>query len=450
MAFVLETKGLSGFILRIGSLIRRFDLSGNKMKETILQIEQLGKKYGYRPAIIIPALVLKRHHDLLNHRADANIEFAIHGYSHKNFKPLDLNQQVQEISKAKSVFEELQIYACGFRAPYLSWNGHTNQAVQSNGLLWESNETFIWNGFKKSSLSKLQQFMEKAIHTLYSPLDATKSVVIPRLQGEIVCIPIALPDDEILVDRLGISDPKTITKIWTEILESTHRRGDIFVLQLHPERFPICREPMEVLLDKALHSKRDIWITGMKEIAQWWKEKSQFEFAFEAAGGKGYYVRGKCTDRATILARNLPTPHQFPMCAERTSEFGGKLVRGSDVPFFQDYHIIKDRTFFIESKNLKPCIGVAPRSAEMLLKFLADEGFAYEVSDDDAGYSLFLSEYQTFGRENELDLLRTIGQTRNPIVRYWLWPDAKKSAFVTSHDLDCVTLTDFLLRLFGR
>jgi hypothetical protein len=86
----------------------------------------------------------------------------------------------------------------------------------------------------------------------------------------------------------------------------------------------------------------------------------------------------------------------------------------------------------------------------MLLKFLANEGFPYEVSDIDAGYSLFLSEYETFGRRNELDLLGRIEQSPNPIVRYWLWPDAKKSAFVTSHDLDCVTLTDFLLRLFGK
>ena len=430
LRFILETKGLIGFILRLGTLIRRFDFSGNKMKQAVLQIERLGKKYKYRPAMIIPALVLKRHQRLLNRLSDADLEIAIHGYTHKNFRPLDLDEQVSEIRKAKSIFEQLRIHAYGFRAPYLSWNGYTGQAVQSNGLLWGSNETFIWNGFKKSPLFKLRYFTEKGIHVLYNPLDARKSVVIPRLQGNIVCIPIALPDDEIIIDRLGITDSKKIGQIWTEILESTHRRGDIFVLQLHPERFAICREAMEMLLDKALHSKRDIWVTGMKEVADWWKEKSQFEFSFEAKPGKGLQVRCECTDRAVILGRNLPG--------------------ASQAVFHQDYRIIKEREFHVKLNNLKPCIGVHPQCSEMLLKFLANEGFPYEVSDIDAGYSLFLSEYETFGRRNELDLLGRIEQSPNPIVRYWLWPDAKKSAFVTSHDLDCITLTDFLLRLFGK
>lgn len=431
LVFTLKTKGVVGFILRVATLIKRFDFSGNKMKEAVLTIEQLGKKYKYRPALIVPALVLKRHHRLLNNLSGASLECAIHGYTHKNFKPLGLDEQVSEIRKAKGVFEQLQIHPYGFRAPYLSWNGHTGQAVQKNNLLWESNETFIWNGFEKSRLFKLRHFMEKAIHVLYDPLDGHKSVVIPRLQGDIVRIPVALPDDEILIDRLGITDSNKIGQVWGKILESTHQRGDIFVLQLHPERFPICREAMESLLDSALNSERGIWVTGMKEVAEWWKQKSRFEFAFEAAPGKGWRVHCQCTDRAVILGRNLP----------------GKA---SQAAFYRDYRVIEERDFLVESENRKPCIAVHPRCSQTLLKFLADEGFAYEISDVDAGCSLFLKEYETFGRKNELDLLNKIEESPNPIVRYWLWPDAQKSAFVTSHDLDCVTLTDFLLRLFGR
>lgn len=431
LAFVLETKGLVGLGLRLETLIRRFDLSGDKMKDVVLQIDQIGKKYKYRPAIITPALVLRRHRKLLNCLCDANLEFALHGHTHKNFRPLDLNEQVNEIRKAKDVFEELRVHACGFRAPYLSWNGHTNQAVQQNNLLWESNETFLWNDLRRSPPSRLRQFMEHAIQTLYNPLDAEASVVIPRLDGQLVSIPIALPDDEILVDRLGIKDSNEISRIWSRILDSTHRRGDIFVLQLHPERFPICRLAMERLLDEALYSKRDVWVTGMEEVAQWWKQKSKFEIAFEAVPHKGYRAHCKCAHRAAILGRNLISP-------------------ALEAPFYRDYYRIKDREFFVESGDIKPCIGVHPRCSDRLLQFLADEGFPYEVSDCDTHYSLFLSEYQTFGRKDELGLVNRIEASSNPIVRYWLWPDGKKSAFVTTHDLDCVTLTDFLLRLFGR
>lgn len=431
LAFVLETKGLIGVVLRLGALIRRFDLSGSKMRKVVLQIDQIGKKYKYRPAIITPALVLRRHGRLLDQLSDVNLEFAIHGYTHKNFRPLGLNEQVNEIRKAKNIFEELRVDACGFRAPYLSWNGHTNEAVQRNNLLWESNETFLWNGLRHSPLSRMRQFMEHAIHELYHPLDAEASVVIPRLDGEVVCIPIALPDDEILVDRLGIKDSNEIGRIWSQILEGTHQRGDIFVLQLHPERFPICREAMEALLDRALNSERDIWVTGMKEVAEWWKEKSRFEVAFEAVPHRGYRAHCKCTHRATILGRNLTSP-------------------ASEAPFYRDYCKIKESEIFVESGDLKPCIGVHPQCSDKLLQFLADEGFPYEVSDHNTDYSLFLSEYQAFGRKDELDLVNRIEASPNPIVRYWMWPDGKRSAFVTTHDLDCVTLTDFLLRLLGR
>ena len=432
IVFVLRTKGLFGLIIRIGMLIRRFDICGNKMKNAVLEIEQIGKKYKYRPTMIVPALVLKRHHKLLGDLSNTNLELAIHGYTHKNFRHLDLHEQVSEIQKAKDVFNELEISTYGFRGPYLSWNDYTNEAIEKNQLLWESNETFIWNGFRDLKATKLGYFKEKDIHELYRPLNADKNIMIPYLKGRIVCIPVTLPDDEILVDRLGFKDSETISRICIDIMERTYERGGIFTLQLHPERFRVCQEALEALLQRAaMYSKPSMWITGMREIAEWWKEKSQFQFTFEAISERGYCVRCECTDRATILCRNL----------------SGEASKAS---FYQDYSIIEDKEFFIESKNLKPCIGVHPRCSKELRKFLTDEGFCYEVSNKNSKYSLFLNEYETFVRKNGIDLLSRITENPNPIVRYWRWPAGMRSAFVTTHDLDSVTITDFLLRLFGK
>ena len=431
LGFVVRTKGLIGFILRIGMLIKRFDIFGSKIKKVILEIEQIANKYKYKAAIIVPGVVLKRHHSFLSRLSDENLEFAIHGYTHKNFKPLGLHEQVSEIQKAKDVFNELEIPTYGFRAPYLSWNDYTNEAVEKNQLLWESNETFIWNGFRDLKASKLRYFKEKAVQELYKPVDSEKNVVIPRLKGRIICIPVALPDDEILVDRLGIKDSETIGQIWIEIMEDTYERGGVFALQLHPERFHICQEAMEALLQRAVHYKPSMWITSMRKIAEWWKEKSQFRFAFEAIPGRGYRVRCECTDRATILCRNLSS-------------------EASRAPFYQDYSIIQDREFFIESKNVKPCIGVHPQCSKMIRDFLTDEGFCYEVSDKGSKYSLFFNKCETFARKDEMDLLSRIAENPNPIVRYWRWPAGMRSAFVTTHDLDSVTITDFLLRFLGK
>lgn len=429
--FVFGTKGVIGFFLRIGMIVGRFDLSGNKMKKAVLEIERIGKKYKYKPALIIPALVLKRHRNVLSHLSDETLEFAVHGYTHRNFKHLSLDKQVAEIKKAKDVFKEYEMPVYGFRAPYLSLNSHTTEAVQKNNLLWESDETVIWNGFTDSQLSKFRHFMANAVHLLYSPLDAQENVVIARLQGEVVHIPVTLPDDEILIDRLGIKDPNEIENIWTDILKKTHQRGDIFVLQLHPERFSICKQALDGLLNKASYSMRGVWVTGMKEVAEWWKEKSQFKFTFQKESKRGYRVHRECTNRTTVLGRNLRS-------------------ETSRTPFYKDYHIIEGKEFFIESKNLKPCIGLYPKCPRTLLKFLEDEGFPYEVSESNSKYSLFLAEYETFARKDEMALLSRIEENPNPIVRYWRWPDGMKSAFVTTHDLDCLTLTDFLFRAFGK
>jgi len=401
------------------------------MKKAILEIEQIGKKYKYESALITPAVILKRHRNFLRHLSDETLEFAIHGYEHRDFKPLSLDEQTVQIKKAQDLYKELGVPAYGFRAPYLSLNSYTTEAVRKNNFLWESHEAMIWNGFSNYSLSKFRHFMANAIHQLYNPFDAQKNIGIPRLQDGVVCIPVTLPDDEILIDRLGIKDLNRIENIWTEILKKIIHRGDIFVLQLHPERFAICRKAMEGLLKKASSPKQNIWVTGMREVAEWWKEKSQFKLTFQNVSRKKYQVHCKCTDRATVLCRNF--------CSET-----------SQAPFYRDYHLIEEREFYIKSENLKPCIGVHPRCSKTLRNFLEDEGFPYEVSDLNSKCSIFLEEYETFARKDEMTLLSRIEENPNPIVRYWLWPNETRSAFVTTHDLDCLTLTDFLLKAFEK
>ena len=76
-------------------------------------------------------------------------------------------------------------------------------------------------------------------------------------------------------------------------------------------------------------------------------------------------------------------------------------------------------------------------------------GFAYEIMCNDSDYSLVLDSYPSFGPDDEMALLQQIEKCPYPILRFGLWPDKYRSAFLTSHDLDCVTLSDFVLRVFG-
>jgi len=401
------------------------------MKRAVSEIQQFGKKYNYQPTLIIPSIVLKRYKNFFKLFANNGLEFSAHGYVHRDLKTLSLREQIVQIGMAKEIFNGLSVPVYGFRSPYLSRNRFTTEAIQENGFLWESNETLIWKDYLISQELKLRNLMRDAIRFLYNPFDAQQNVVIPRLLGEVVGIPVTLPDDEMLIDRFGIVDSNTIESIWAAILEKTRERGDIFVLQLHPERLEICKEAMKGLLERASRPENGIWMTGMKEVAEWWKEKSQFEVAFENVPQRGYWIKCKCTDRAVVLCRNhySKSSQRFP---------------------YRDYYTVMQREFFVASGDLKPCIGIYPRYSNKLLDFLRDEGFAFEVSPEGSKYSLYLDGYEIFDRKDERNLLNMIEQTKNPIIRYWRWPKGKRSAFVTSHDLDCLTLTDFLLRSIGK
>ena len=303
LRFVFKTKGFIGFFLRMGMLLRRFDMSGKKMRQAVSEIQQIGEKYSYQPALIIPSVVLRRYYSFFNLFSNNGLELCAHGHVHRDFKPLSLGEQITQIGKAREIFRNLDMQVYGFRSPYLSRNCFTTEAIQKNNFLWESNETFICNDYLVSQEIKLNSLMRNAIHFLYNPLDAHENVIIPRLLGEIVGIPVTLPDDEILIDRLGITDSNTIENIWANILEKTREQGGIFVLQVNPERFAICRDAMKGLLDRASRPGRGIWVTSMKEVAEWWKEKSQFEVGFESVSQKGYWIKCKCTDRAVVLCR---------------------------------------------------------------------------------------------------------------------------------------------------
>ena len=431
LRFVFRTKGIIGFFSRMGMLLKWYDLSGKKMKRAVSEIQQIGKKYSYRPALIIPSVVLRRYNRFFDLFSNDGLELFAHGHVHKDFKSLNLSKQVAQIGSAGEIFNNFDMPIYGFRSPYPRRNGYTAETIQKNNFQWESNETLICNDYLVSQEIKLNSLMRNAIHLLYSPIDVQEDVVIPRILGEIVGIPVTLPDDEILIDRLGITDSNTIEGIWGNILEKTREQGGIFVLQLNPERFAIYRDATEGLLNRASRPGQGIWLTSMKEVAEWWKEKSQFEVGFGSVPQKGYMVKCKCTDRAVVLCRN------------HSSE-------DSQTFFYRDYHTTKQREFFVVSGNLKPCIGVCPRCSGMLLNFLKDEGFAFEVSQDSSKYSLFIEGYEIFNRKDEQTLLNMIEESTNPIIRYWRWPQGKRCAFVTSHDLNCLTLIDFLFKSLGK
>ena len=94
---------------------------------------------------------------------------------------------------------------------------------------------------------------------------------LPRIEDGIVRLPVSLPDDEILIERLAIGRPEELLAYWLEMLEKSYERSELLVLQIHPERFPICKEALAPLLEEV--RKRNVWNATLGEVASWWTER---------------------------------------------------------------------------------------------------------------------------------------------------------------------------------
>ena len=77
----------------------------------------------------------------------------------------------------------------------------------------------------------------------------------------------AHPDDEILIDALGMHSTAGLWHAFEAMMEMASSTGSHLVLQVHPERFHICEAALELLIERA--SDAGGWLTPLSEAADW-------------------------------------------------------------------------------------------------------------------------------------------------------------------------------------
>jgi len=87
-------------------------------------------------------------------------------------------------------------------------------------------------------------------------------------------IPVSLPDDEIILDRLGGEANGLVEKAWRHILSQTYQWGELFRIQLHPERITLCADDLSVVLTEACALTPSVWLARLDEIATWWRARA--------------------------------------------------------------------------------------------------------------------------------------------------------------------------------
>jgi hypothetical protein len=243
----------------------------------------------------------------------------------------------------------------------------------------------------------------------------------PRLQHGLVDIPVAVPDDEILLDRLRFAEP-ALSAEWLHILELTYRRGELFTVQLHPERIPELGPALDATLAEARGRRPAVWIARLDEIADWWLRRSHFSLVVTRAGAGRCHVRLDADADATLLVRGLAVPRS---------------------PWYGADSRCESRQFEVEADRL-PIVSISRRSPAEVAVFVAEEGYATQISDDGEGSGAHVDV--STPTWSEAAVLDSIAAAPGPLVRVWRWPDGARSALAVSGDIDALTLRDFVAR----
>ena len=258
-AFLTRSKGFWHLFRRMQSVVSRYGLTTTQMRRQLDQLNQILDVNKCSGTFPITAIALKRHPEIIRCMAQRGIEFAVHGYLHIDHSELSEEVQHQHLTQALQVFEKNNIPCYGFRSPYLQWNNGTLKALKNQGLSYVSNEPILWDVLDGQPISPLTLSAYKRVIDFYRAKSADDYFSIPRLVEDFLNIPVALPDDEMLVERLGFDDGTSIGKPWLSILEQTYNRGELFTLSLHPERTKVCYDALSAVLTEARQRRPAVW-----------------------------------------------------------------------------------------------------------------------------------------------------------------------------------------------
>jgi hypothetical protein len=281
------------------------------------------------------------------------------------------------------------------------------------GFQYDSNLPFYWEPVRSmGDLTPEQADGLRRGLRFYDPVKYPQDRSLPRYSNGIIEIPVSLPDDEILLDRMGLPVAR-IGDVWTEMAERALERRELLCLQLHPERIlhlePALRRVLDFVADSSL-----FWFATMKEIASWWSERVGAALEVVPEGNGAYRV-------AACGARRLGLAVVEPLSGIRRD-----IVVGDSIP-----------------SRAGPVIGLGEKASSRLRNDIRQLGYFYEITSDSNAVNLYID------REIQgPDLEAVIARCPSPLVVDTFWPAPFSAALAVTGDIDCLTLGDFLRRFW--
>jgi hypothetical protein len=403
---------------RLRAVSGRYGLTTARAKQRVRRCLRSLERQGLQPTFATPGIVIDRQPAFFRELEAGGAELAIHGYDHADFRRLSRAGAAWQFEKAIAAYAAHGIACEGFRCPYLSYTADVRAVLPPGEFVYSSNRAVAWPVVDDSGGAVFAQLARN-----YRAAAAADVVCTPSLDGELVELPASIPDDLQLCDGLGLGE-EGLVRAWLAVLERSHAREELFAPLFHPEAYDLLEGAVETLLEAARARRPAVWLTQLRHVARWWRERAGFRATTTPEAG-GVRVELLCSPRATVLARG----------------WRGGAAR----PWDSAWSVLDDRVLQVPDGVL-PFLGVTGVDGAAIA-FLREQGYVVEEGRDAARCGLVLGAGDVERLGCGRGLVDHVEGSAAPLVRFSRWPDEAKSAFCLAGDLDALSLREYADRL---
>jgi peptidoglycan/xylan/chitin deacetylase (PgdA/CDA1 family) len=417
--FVLgQSRGPRNMATRLPTIVARFGLGPRKSLAHLAVLLGITDRWAVRPTLPVTAVVARRHPQVMHWLADRGVELAAHGYVHNDYAALAREAQFEQVQRAHDAFLRLGLRVQGWRCPYSRWNAHTLAAVRAAGFAYDATPTYAWPAYAQEHIVLPPHAAADyaRLCRLFGVADAGRQSVLPTMVDGLVQIPMSIPQDEDMVDRVHL-DAASMSRVWRRVLQQARQRRDIVVLCVHPERAALCAAPLDATLGAA-RGWGDVWLAPLGEIAAWWRERAGARVTVHAGSDGRWHVA-------------VQGPSQL------VTSRGAQQLNGSGVLTVTSPH--------------KPVIGAGPAWPAPTLQRLHEAGY---LCDCGAAYRAARAPHYALDLDRALPadtppdaVVRFVAERDADLVRVQPWPAGYRSCLSVTGDIDAMTLFDFALRV---
>jgi len=258
MTMEAQGKGISELLYRATLLPARYGLGPDRIQARVRRMQRILERADMTPTIPVSAVALERHPGIAS--VLRTVDVAVHGYRHVDYTTLTATEQAKDLDAAFSVFRGRGFDPKGFRGPYLRANRDTMGLLASRGVIFDSSRPRLLLPRRDPA------FPIVSTHVFHRYGSTPEGPAMP-VGSRPLEIPVALPDDEILVDAMGLRAPSTLWRIYESMLDAARSEGSLIVLMIHPERFGIVSDALELFLEQAIDD--GAWKPSLTELSDW-------------------------------------------------------------------------------------------------------------------------------------------------------------------------------------